>query len=294
MNVAFEVALGTIAGQTHQRTSKNNQDALCCRVAEDTLIAVVCDGCGSHGHSEVGASLGATLVAEVIGRRIADYEQAVSGQSGLNPPEFWEQIRQELLQRLGNVVMALDGDRPCHSSVAHRAGTILDYWLFTIVGVVITPTVTTLFSLGDGTLVLNGEPIGLPAFAYNAPPYLAYGLLSPDDVHLPPDALGFQLHRQLPTAAVESLLIGTDGVQDLIAAADKPLPGKSELVGTIAQFWQEDAYFKNPDQVRRRLSLINRDVTKADWQNRTLERHSGLLPDDTTLIAIRRKRTHAA
>lgn len=294
MNVAFEVALGTIAGQTHQRTGRNNQDALCCRWADDTLIAIVCDGCGSRGHSEVGASLGATLVAEVIGRRIADYEQAVAGQNGLKATEFWEQTRQELLQRLGEVVMALNGDRPHPSGVAHRTSTILDYWLFTIVGVVITPTLTTLVSLGDGTLWLNGESIGIPAFAHNAPPYLAYGLLSPEQVHLPPEALVFQIHRQVPTATVESLLVGTDGVQDLIAAADKPLPGKSELVGAIAQFWQEDAYFNNPDQVRRRLSLINRDVTKADWQNRTLERHSGLLPDDTTLIAIRRKQASAA
>jgi len=290
MNGSFEVALGTIAGREHQRSGSNNQDALCYRVSGDTQIAVVCDGCGSYGRSEVGASLGASLVAEVIGRRIPRYEQAVSDQNGLDAAEFWEQIRQELLQRLGDVVAALDGDRPYGSGVTHRTGTILEYLLFTIVGVVITPSVTTLFSIGDGTIFINGKFLGISPFANNAPPYLAYGLLSPEQLHLPPEALLFHIHRQVPTVEVESLLIGTDGVQDLIAAADKPLPGKSELVGAIAQFWEQDIYFKNHDQVRRKLYLINREVTKANWENRTIERQSCLLTDDTTLIVVRRKK----
>ena len=122
-------------------------------------------------------------------------------------------------------------------------------------------------------------------FPNNAPPYLAYSLCGyPEWGHL-------QMHYQLPTQEVESILIGTDGVSDLIESQGSYLPGKPEKVGAITQFWQEDRYFKNLDMIRRRLSLINREVTKPDWQSQRLVKEVGLLPDDTTLIAIRRKRS---
>jgi len=74
----------------------------------------------------------------------------------------------------------------------------------------------------------------------------------------------------------------------LIQIADRPLPGKTELVGEVSQCWQNDRHFKNPDMVRRRLSLINKDITHLDPQTQHLVKHPGLLPDDTTLVAIRR------
>ena len=37
------------------------------------------------------------------------------------------------------------------------------------------------------------------------------------------------------------------------------------------------------------LVVLNRDAVTADWERRRLERSSGLLPDDTTIIAIRRR-----
>jgi hypothetical protein len=86
---------------------------------------------------------------------------------------------------------------------------------------------------------------------------------------------------------VESILIGTDGVSDLIKAANCNLPGKSELVGEIGQFWEDDRYFKNPDAIRRQLALINREVTKPDWPEHQLTKEVGLLPDDTTLVVMR-------
>ena len=87
------------------------------------------------------------------------------------------------------------------------------------------------------------------------------------------------------------MLIGSDGVSDLIQVAEQALPGRSEMVGDLADFWQDDRYFRNPDQVRRRLALINREVTMLDKQAQHWVRQSGLLPDDTTLIVIRRKET---
>ena len=63
---------------------------------------------------------------------------------------------------------------------------------------------------------------------------------------------------------------------------------KDELVGPLSQFWSEDRYFKNRDMLRRRLTIANRDVTRADWDERALIIEHGLLPDDTTIITGRR------
>ncbi|MDO8622315.1 MAG: protein phosphatase 2C domain-containing protein, partial [bacterium] len=55
---------------------------------------------------------------------------------------------------------------------------------------------------------------------------------------------------------------------------------------SIDQFWTDDRYFRNPDMVRRRLTLVNREAVRAE--NGMLARTPGLLPDDTTLVVIRR------
>jgi hypothetical protein len=59
--------------------------------------------------------------------------------------------------------------------------------------------------------------------------------------------------------------------------SSRPIPGRSEDVGPLSQFWTDDAYYENRDMVRRRLAVLNRG------------RHGGLLADDTTLVVVRRK-----
>jgi hypothetical protein len=74
---------------------------------------------------------------------------------------------------------------------------------------------------------------------------------------------------------VDSLLVGTDGVLDLEALADRCAAPGAGTVGPLRQFWEDDRFFLNPDMVRRRLTVIGRGP-------------SGPLPDDTTLIVLRR------
>jgi hypothetical protein len=270
MSIQWAVAGGSVTGREHLRTGKNNQDAYHWQMFGDVMIAIVGDGCSSGAHSEVGATLGVRLVTKAIAQILQEWK--------IEQPEFWSEVQQEILQQLSKLVFMLD---------KHSPQVIYDYLLFTVVGAVITPTVTTLFSIGDGVLILNGEEVSVPHFPGNAPPYLAYGLIEPSPI--PPEQLQFQIHHCLSTDEVRSLLIATDGVKDLLAVADQPLPGKQERVGQIQQFWQNDRYFHNSDQLRRRLSLINREVVQANWEQQQLNRFRGLLPDDTTLIVIRRK-----
>lgn len=267
----FEMAGGSITGRNHSVVNKNNQDAYFSISNDRWAIAVVCDGCGSGRDSEVGAKIGVRMVVEEISRELEIQQQI---QSELNK-EFWQKLKLTLLIKLQGIAKLLGGNS------SESLTKIIDrYLLFTIVGVVITPTETITFSIGDGVVFVNGEVSYMGKFADNAPPYLAYGLVRPD-------LIDFQIHDRLPTSTVKSILIGTDGVVDLMEA-EFSLIKKSEMVGGISQFWQDDRYFSNPDRIRRKLSQINHESIKPKWEDRTFTKKIGLLPDDTTLIVIRK------
>ncbi len=246
----FEYANGSIIGRNHVLTSKNNQDAYRVVTQKAFITAVVCDGCGSGKHSEVGAKLGARMVSSAIADLL--HQETISN------PEFWNLLKINLLQKLKDFVELVNGDLEF----------VNDYLLFTIVGAVITPSETVTFSMGDGAIALNGKLTQIPAYPDNAPPYLAYGLYRPDSID-------FEIRDRIPTPELESILIATDGIDDLIK------------VENISQFWQEDKYFKNSDAIRRKLSMLNREEIKPDWNKRELVKRSGILSDDTTIIAIR-------
>ncbi|PZV13088.1 MAG: protein phosphatase [Pseudanabaena sp.] len=254
----FEYACGSIIGRNHVLASKNNQDALRIVLWDNFVTAVVCDGCGSGKHSEVGAKLGSRMVTDAIADLI---NQGLA----ISESDFWDVLKINLLQKLTDFVEIAND--------AQESGMefVNNYLLFTIVGLVITPSETVTFSMGDGAIGVNGKLIQIPAYPDNAPPYLAYGLYRSD-------AIEFEIRDRLPTAEVESILIATDGIDDLIAAEE------------VNQFWQEDRYFKNPDAIRRKLSMLNREEVKPDWNKRELIKRSGVLSDDTTLVVIRKKR----
>ncbi len=270
---SFEYAFGSIIGRNHVLAGKNNQDAYRIVANDKFIIAVVCDGCGSGKHSEVGAKLGARLViAEIVNLLNSQTNQ----DSQISSPEFWNLVKLNLLQKLKDFVTLINGNRELASvgaihELPLQIEFVNDYLLFTILGVVIAERETVTFSMGDGAIAINGNLNQIPAYPDNAPPYLAYGLYKPD-------AINFEIRDRLPTCELECLLIATDGIDDLIAVED------------IAQFWQEDRYFKNPDAVRRKLAMLNREEVKPDWYKRELIKRSGILSDDTTLVTIRRKR----
>lgn len=254
---SFEYAFGSIIGRNHVLASKNNQDAYRIALDEQFIAAVVCDGCGSGKHSEVGAKLGARIVLDAIANLF-------NQDSDITAPEFWQVLKTNLLQKLKQFVEITN------SEAASAMEFVNDYLLFTIIGALITPSETVTFALGDGAIAINGKLTQIPAYPDNAPPYLAYGLYQPE-------AINFEILDHLPTSALDSLLIATDGIDDLIAVED------------IAQFWQEDRYFQNPDAVRRKLAILNREEVKPDWSKRELIKRSGVLSDDTSFVVVRRQ-----
>ena len=258
----FDIAAASVQGREHARAGRNNQDALCLRVSEHGLVAVVADGCGSQPCSELGAQLGVRRLARAAQQRLEEGER-------VDEATFLPGLREDVLCLLGELRGELGRDA-------------LGDFLFTLVGAVVTPSKTLIFSAGDGVWALNGEVHPLGPFPGNAPPYLAYAMLGGADVSLTAQAL-------VPTQDVHALMLGTDGVVDLARLASAQVPEKDEPVGPLSQFWTDDRYFANPDALRRRLTLINRESVRADFESRRLVRTPGLLPDDTTVVVLRRR-----
>ncbi|MFH1210533.1 MAG: protein phosphatase 2C domain-containing protein [archaeon] len=285
----FEVASGSIVGNDHRWSGRNNQDAHHCVVEPSVIVGVVCDGCGSCNHSEVGSQIGAKLIVEETLKLVTRFSMESHPE---NTPEvalwnrFWFKVMKHVTD---NVIAHL---RVLSLSMGSSLSSVVqEYFLFTIVGFVLTPARVVLFSIGDGVLEVNSKVKVLGPFPNNQPPYLAYcGLVESTLAEKNSELLSVQINDVRNTEEVNSILVGSDGVVDFIKSQDMKMPGKNEKVGPLSQFWEDDRYFKNPDMIRRKLSLVNREFTSPDWQEQRIVRENGLLSDDTTMIVVRRKK----
>lgn len=284
----FELAGGGIPGFEHtQRSSvligKNNQDGWLTYNSGDLTVAVVSDGCGSKAHSEVGSFLLTRLFVAALER--CWFEES-------RPDDPFETRLQEALDGATHGALAALGD--LSRKMLPRAGPnggrasyselVSEYLLCTLVGVVIVGDRVAFFSLGDGVIVINGEPTTLGPFEGNEPPYAAYSLLK---TRWSEEDLRIKIHRVMDVGELESFLIGTDGVVDLRDAAEKTLPGSAETIGALSQFWTEDRYFTRSG-IRRRLARIQSRQPNHSRPGNEIE--EGRLRDDTTLIVGRRRK----
>lgn len=287
--LAYQLAAGTVIGMDHRKEmgEKNGQDGYVIRHSTFGIVCLVTDGCSTvirderavPSHSEVGAKVGGRMLAEVIVRHLTRWSETINAEFTSNTAAtFLKRVREDALAQL-RVLANLMG--PSFTEI------INDYFLFTVVGIIITPWGAVAFSIGDGVIVVNNEVITLGPFPGNQPPYLSYGLVETSLKSSDPDALEFKVNKVLPPDTLRSFLIGCDGIGDLMKVEEVRLPGRMDVVGPLSQFWTDDTYFTNPDNVRRRLAIMNRVVHRPDWTERRLNKETGLLPDDTTLISGR-------
>lgn len=276
----FEFASGSVIGRDHSRLNKNCQDAFAFNRTKDFVVAFVTDGCGDtkdSPYSEVGARIGARLATHSVSQMVANMVQHKSTEH-LGNPKAWERTREDLLAHIRVLANAMGGS---------FTETISNHFLFTLVGIVITPYHTAIVNIGDGVYIINGEMVQLHPMEGNAPVYISYGLIETSLKTTQPEALKFQIQKVMPTQELDSFLIGTDGAVDLANIADKKLPGQDETVGPISQFWGTDLFFNNPQAITRRLTVIAKDQRRIDWSNQHVADFPGLLRDDTTLISGR-------
>lgn len=288
----FELVGASVVGTMHRERNKegNGQDALAITVVNtvlgETQILIVIDGCGSGDHSEVGAKIGARILTESIKRQLLRWNKPAfnDDQTSQMPPrlqflKILERARQDTLARLRILAQDMGGS---------FSQTVSDYFLFTVVGAILTQEFCCFFSRGDGVIVINEEEHWIEPDAGNAPVYLAYALVESSLTDHRPEALTFDILQVVATERLEHFLIGTDGLRHFVDASHLPLPGKTDLVGPLSQFWKDPRYFKNSDNVRRRLALVNKPAVVPDWDAHRLITYTGHLKDDTTLIVGRK------
>ena len=250
----FRITGASVPGSDHTQVGKpfwkNDQDAYFLCQDEFFTIGIVADGCGSGESSEVGAKIGVRLlakeIADSLNRESPSFEPAIP----------WRSIACRLDSRIFDLSNAMGGK---------MAKTVEEHFLFSFVGFVVTPLKTTLFHCGDGSYAVNGRVTNLGPFPNNAPPYFAYRTLRMDP--------GLEIATvEFDTSEIESVAVATDGTD---CFADYP--------STLGEWLSTDAVFNNPDALRRRLAVMNRERIV----NGLLV--PGPLKDDTTLAIARRK-----
>jgi serine/threonine protein phosphatase PrpC len=255
----FAVTAGSLLGREHARIGKNNQDAVFVESRKELVLAVVCDGCSAGRFSEVGARLAAAWLA----RHIPTYAANIS----------LERLPVALSKGLGHFLRRLA--LQLSTQLADLPGIVRDYLLFTFMVAIVTEDRTIIFGLGDGLFSVNGHVTVLEPGEGNAPNYLAYGLI-PDQLTRRPESLVPEIYFSAPSQRLDSILIATDGVADLIAAAGQEL-NRSDLVEGIRPFEKQERYQRNPSLLQKRLNQISA---------------AGIpLFDDTTIALIRRRST---
>jgi len=277
MSHYFNYLSGTTTGIQHIRTGKNNQDSFGLWSDKDFLIGIVADGCGSSKHSEVGAKIGMELLkSEMIKLLPALLSQEINRSMF---QAFLERIYRDTLSQIRVLANAMDSD---------IIRIISDYFLFTAIVCLILPKVTIIFSIGDGAYMINEKLYPLGFFPGNKPPYLCYGLFNPATVNMPVDQLQFQINFFGNTEDVDSICIATDGIMDLFDANNDYQPIAQNRVEPMINIINDDDFFQNPDNLRRWLSLLNKEKRNIDWAKQSLMIEPGLLMDDTTLIMMKR------
>lgn len=272
----FEIAGGSVPGSEHTKPGRpgwvNNQDAFVWRMSPEVMIGVVCDGCGSSKHSEVGAKIGANIVANCL---FHGYESYVK-----NPELFIRLLELNITGQLRQVASFM---REPGKDPRSLIPLVHEYFLFTTLFFFITAEKAVIYAMGDGIFSMNSETRTLGPYPGNQPPYIGYRIA--DHRYKVYDGpFEFTLMAECETKDLQTILIGTDGLEYFIQNEQTIIPKTKEPLGPLSQFWTDSRYFLNNDMIRRTLAVANHDHV-IDGRIRI-----GPLHDDTTLIVVRKKK----
>lgn len=254
----FKVNSGSAPGYLHWRAYRNNQDALALQSNEQSIVAVICDGCSQGEYSEVGAQ----LMSRFIAKKLLDLVQSKTW-------NFHQARERQQLLRLLHAECEFFLDKVLVNLGDDRTNMVHTMFLFTVLAAVITPELTFVFGQGDGVFQLNQHYYCIDE--NNCPNYLGYALISELDGQ--EKFSEFTERASIPTDQLELLILASDGADVLQKRSSEALKGGGE-VGALQQFAENERYLLQHTAISRRLNVIN-VLNKKGY-------------DDTSLILIKR------
>jgi len=254
----FEISSGQVSGFEHRRRDKASQDAMAIAKSGGSMIAIICDGCGSSPYSAVGATLGAKIILSELQKVVLD--------DSILKQDFWSKIHQQVLKRLRLIAGTISGD---------IENVVSEYFLFTTVIAVLTKSTLLIAAIGDGYFGVNDQVYDLGPFAQNCPPYLGYSLLS----RYHPLAQNFRIAHTIPASSLRYAFIGSDGL--------KPALEGDEKVKFFSEIVTSDLVYRNPQALNRYLQLKNNQKIIVDWENEILIQNRPFFHDDTSIVLFR-------
>jgi serine/threonine protein phosphatase PrpC len=210
--LSFLTATGSVTGTEHLRAYRDGQDGVAVQVSPSALVLAVCDGCSSAPQAEIGARVASRFLVQEVTRQIA-LDPAVPARA------LAERTQRRLLRMLRCLARTLGA--PISTQVA-------DCLLFTYLVAAVRADGYAVFGMGDGAYAINGERTVLLPGVGNAPVYAAYALFGDRRALVP------TMHHEGLTAELSSLVLATDGAQDLLlpgaavhALVDSPRLGRN-------------------------------------------------------------------
>jgi serine/threonine protein phosphatase PrpC len=206
----------SIVGRDHQLSFKNRQDFAHSHQTPELLVATVCDGCGESKYSEVGATLIGTYIVNFV-RTLQDAKFKV-----IDSERLKDLIEYELdlfVKRLLGVLFFDD------VWVPERISFVKEMLLSTCLFTILVNDKVIVGNCGDGIIILNKQIHEI--HQAGTPEYIAYKAIPKEALEKRPTELSFFTIKVFDQNEIDSIIIGTDGIQPLI---DNGLD--SQLYGT--------------------------------------------------------------
>jgi serine/threonine protein phosphatase PrpC len=229
--IKWTVNSATIIGRDHELTKKNRQDFLTTYVSHNTIIGVVCDGCGESQYSEVGASL--------IGTFVVNYFKLYTRQSlSIDFKQSLESCFSDFLFSLQRCLLLY-----ANQQVLDQISFLKEFMLSTCLFCVILEDKMIVGHCGDGVVINNDEIKNIDQ--KGKPEYIAYKNIPKEVLETNPSELKFFEIEVLDLNKVNKIVIGTDGIVPII---EKSMV--SQLYGTQKRqlqrkfnLWQQEKLF---------------------------------------------------
>lgn len=275
---SFEIAFASVTGSDHINHKKPNQDRLLVHQEDDFILLLLSDGCsGAGGKSEIGAQ----AIIEIASAFLLRY---------LRKPELWKQ----LCAQIGVLDEVLFGSlffeqmtMEIRSALTRRlrdAGEDLynlpgSSFLATCSGALILPERTILFQNGELCGLVNDEYIAHGGTTNGAPCYLIYTAADPRLIWSP--EFSIQICGEYPTAALERLVVATDGWSYYLANIGALFPYAHGHIPSPKDLFLRNEFFRDSKYPQKLFEEIGRPFIVHGV-------HCAYLYDDFTAIFVRR------